>query len=152
MPKDKKNLEQRVISGSIELIEAIINNKTNAITLDNGDIFYRAESHVLKIIAEEPGIFSSKIARRFGVTRGAIQKILSRLEERNLIIKEIDASDKKRIGLFLTEGGEQAFKLLVQYQMKINAAFFSEISSMTEDELAAVNRFLLTARNVLKKM
>lgn len=152
MPEDKKSLEKQVVIGTIELIERIANNKTNAITLDNGSVFYRAESHVLKAIAEEPGIFSSEIARRFSVTRGAIQKILGRLEERCLIAKEVDDSDKKRIRLFLTETGKQSFELLVEYQMKTNAAFFSEVSSMTADELATVYRFLSTAQKVLEKM
>lgn len=149
MSKDKKQLEQQVIVGTIELIEKISNDKTESITLENGRKFYRAESHVLKIIGEQPGIFSSEIARRFSVTRGAIQKTLGRLEERELIRKEVDAADKKRIQLYLTEEGRHALELLVQHQMRINAAFFTAISTMTAEELTAVNRFLTMTQSVM---
>jgi DNA-binding MarR family transcriptional regulator len=152
MPSGKERLEQQAIMGTIELMEKIVNNKTETLTLADGQVYHRAESHVLKIIGEEPGIFSSEIARRFSVTRGAIQKILGRLEERNLITKRLDADDKKRIKLFLTEDGEQSLKLLVQHQMKINAAFFSAISSMSAGELNAVNKFLNMAHTVLDDM
>lgn len=152
MEQNKEDLEQKVISGTIELVESIINNKTNAITLDDGTLFYRAESHVLSVIANEEGIFSSEIARRIGVTRGAIQKILTRLENRSYITKEVDDTDKKRIRIFLTENGNQAFGLLLAHQMKINAVFFSEVASMAEDELSVITRFLSIARKVLVEM
>lgn len=152
MTSDKSHLEQRVIAGSIELMEAIANHKTTAVTLENGQVFYRTESHVLKLVGDEPGIFSSEIARRFGVTRAAVQKVLGRLAARGLIDRTVDEADKKRIGLSLTAAGRQALDRLVRHQMKINAAFFSAVSAMTPEELSTVGRFLSTAHGVLEKM
>lgn len=152
MSNVKKDLEQKVIVNTIELIESISNNKVNSITLDNGEVFYRAETHVLKLIYDEPGIFSSEIARRFSVTRAAIQKTLGRLEERKLITKEIDQMDKKRIRLFLTSTGRESIELLIQYQMKINSVFFLEISNLSKDDLMVVNRFLTMSKKVVEEM
>ena len=152
MTPDKSHLEQQVIAGTIELMEIIANNKTTAVTLENGQVFYRTESHVLKLVGDEPGIFSSEIARRFGVTRAAVQKVLSRLAARGLINRLVDQTDKKRIRLHLTAAGRQALEGLVQYQTEINAAFFSAVSAMTPEELSTVGRFLSTARGVLEKM
>ncbi|MDL2214091.1 MarR family transcriptional regulator [Clostridia bacterium OttesenSCG-928-O13] len=152
MPNEKKGLEQQVILSTIELMEQISNNKTNAVTLAGGATFYRGESHVLKIIGEEPGIFSSEIARRFSVTRAAVQKILARLEDRGLIIKKMGEGDKKKIQLYLTEGGREALDMLVAHQMQINTAFFASISTMTAAELDIVNRFLAMTKDVLADM
>ena len=38
MSNVKKDLEQKVIVNTIELIESISNNKVNSITLDNGEV------------------------------------------------------------------------------------------------------------------
>lgn len=116
MTPDKSHLEQQVIAGTIELMETIANNKTTAVTLENGQVFYRTESHVLKLVGDEPGIFRSEIARRFGVTRAAVQKVLGRLEARGLIDRTVDETDKKRIGLSLTAAGRQALDHLVRHQ------------------------------------
>ncbi|MDR1015803.1 MAG: MarR family transcriptional regulator [Coriobacteriales bacterium] len=149
---DREHAEQRVIVGTIELIEKVANNRVEYVTLDDGQRFYRAESHVLAVIGEEPGIFGSEIARRFHVTRAAVQKTLGRLEERGLLRKETDSLDKKRIGLFLTADGHRILELLVRHQMRVNAGFFDAVSSMTAEELGAVGRFLSMAHDVLDGM
>lgn len=152
MADKEKTLEQIVILGTVELIEKIANNKMNAVTLRDGSTFHRAESHVIKIIGEQPGIFSSEIARCFSVTRGAVQKILGRLEQKELIVKETDGTDRKRIRLFLTPSGQNTLTLLEEHQMEINKAFFNSMSSMPKDDLAVVDRFLTLTKQVLDDM
>lgn len=57
--------------------------------------FYRAKIQIIKIIDDYQGIFSSEIARRFGITRAVVHKILLKLEKRELIEKQQDNTDKK---------------------------------------------------------
>ena len=152
MASDKSELEKQAIIGTVEMIEKIENNKLESVVLAENLILSRAESHVIKIIGDEPGIFSSEIARRFNVTRAAIQKTLGRLEKRVLLSKEVDTADKKRIRLYLTDDGKNALNLLTQHQMKINAGFFSAIALMTAEELDAVNKYLAMACSVLDSM
>lgn len=145
-------LSQSVTEKTIELIEKISNAKANKVRLDDGQVFYRGESHILKIIGDEPGIFSSEIARRFGVTRAVIHKTLNKLEERGLVKKEEDEEDRKRYKLFLTEEGRRSSALLARRQSVVASAFFSCVSEMTEAELRAVINFLDSSNKVLDHM
>ena len=80
MEADKKE----VISLYISLIEKIANGRTNVLDFGSEDMtFYRGEIHIIKIIGDSPGIYSSEIARYMGITRAVVHKTLLKLEKRD---------------------------------------------------------------------
>ena len=96
-----------VIERYIALVEKIANGKNNTLSFAGKDMtFYRGEIHIIKKIGDNPGIFSSEIARDMGITRAVIHKTLLKLEERGFVEKEEDTEDKKRKKLFLTKSGQ----------------------------------------------
>ncbi len=149
--KEMDMLSEAVIIKTIEFIEKISNAKVNKTQLEDGQVFYRGESHILKIIADEPSIFTSEIARRFNVTRAVIHKTINKLEEKGLVKKEEDPADRKRSKLFLTNEGMKISGLLASHQQDAAAAFFSCVSEMTADEMKAVIKFLDSSNEVMEK-
>lgn len=82
-------LIREVINDFIALAETIANSQAN--TLDfggDGMAFHRSEILVIKRIGDYPGMFSSEIARHFGITRAVIHKTLLKIEELGLVARE----------------------------------------------------------------
>lgn len=148
----KNDLSNAVVTQTIELYERILNSKLNKTILPDGREFYRGESHVLVLIGQEPGIFSSEIARRYKVTRAVIYKTLKKLETEKYIRKEIDETDKKRYCLYLTSKGEEAVKVLTVQQMNFVKSFFDFIDDMQDEEKQNVLKFLTCCNDVMENL
>ncbi|MGI5067950.1 MarR family transcriptional regulator [Treponema denticola] len=111
--------------------------------------FYRGEIHIIKKIGDNPGIFSSEIARDMGITRAVIHKTLLKLEERGFVEKEDDTEDKKRKKLFLTKRGKSAYTAHEKYHQTYDKSFFDFIDSLNEQECLLIDRFLEKANDMI---
>ena len=139
-----------VIDRYIALIEKIANGKNNTISFAGKDMtFYRGEIHIIKKIGDNPGIFSSEIARDMGITRAVIHKTLLKLEERGFVEKEEDTEDKKRKKLFLTKRGKAAYTAHEKYHQTYDKSFFNFIDSLNEQECSLIDRFLEKANEMI---
>lgn len=136
-------MQNEVIDSFIKLTEKISNGKTNILDFGSNDMFfYRGEIHIIKMIGDYPGIYSSEIARNFGITRAVVHKTLLKLEKRNLVEKKQDSEDKKRQKLFLTQKGKLAYKYHEEYHDEHDKALFDFIKNLSEEELNTILRFL----------
>ena len=139
-----------VIERYIALIEKIANGKNNTLSFAGKDMtFYRGEIHIIKKIGDNPGIFSSEIARDMGITRAVIHKTLLKLEERGFVEKEEDTEDKKRKKLFLTKRGQAAYTAHEKYHQTYDKSFFDFIDSLNEQECSLIDRFLEKANEMI---
>ena len=139
-----------VIERYIALIEKIANGKNNTLSFAGKDMtFYRGEIHIIKKIGDNPGIFSSEIARDMGITRAVIHKTLLKLEERGFVEKEEDTEDKKRKKLFLTKRGQAAYTAHEKYHQTYDKSFFDFIDSLNEQECSLINLFLEKANEMI---
>lgn len=146
MEADKKE----VISLYISLIEKIANGRTNVLDFGSEDMtFYRGEIHIIKIIGDSPGIYSSEIARYMGITRAVVHKTLLKLEKRDLIEKKDDEEDKKIRKIYLTQKGKEAYDLHAKYHEKHDKQFFDYIRNLNDIDTQTVKTFLEKARDMI---
>lgn len=146
---DKSGTE--VINAFIILTENIANSKTNVLNFGSEDMtFYRGEIHLIKMIGDYPGLFSSEIARRFGITRAVIHKTLSKLEERGVVSKVHDETDRKRYKLFLTERGKLAYKFHEEYHNQYDKVLFDYVETLPDNQLEAIKGFLELANSLIQ--
>ncbi|MGN9164513.1 MarR family winged helix-turn-helix transcriptional regulator [Tissierellaceae bacterium HCP3S3_D8] len=146
-----ERLGNEVINSFITLTENIANSRTNVLNFGSEDMtFYRGEIHIIKMIGDYPGIFSSEIARRFGITRAVVYKTLLKLEERELVIKEQDDEDRKRHNLFLTKKGQLAYKYHEEYHNQHDKALFDYLDGLPSDQLESIKGFLEHANNLIQ--
>lgn len=144
-------LGAEVINAFITLTENIANSKTNILDFGSEDMtFYRGEIHIIKMIGDYPGIFSSEVARRFGITRAVIHKTLVKLEKRSLVMKQPDAKDKKRQKLFLTAKGQLAYAYHEEYHNQYDKELFDYVVNMPESQLEAIKGFLKHANKLIQ--
>lgn len=144
-------LPNEIVQSFINLTEKIANSKTNVLNFGSEDMtFYRGEIHIIQMIGDSPGTFSSEIARKFGITRAVVHKTLLKLEERKLVLKQPDDTDKKRVRLFLSEKGIQAYHLHREYHNTHDKALFEYIDNLDQAQLEAINGFLIRANLLIE--
>ena len=134
--------KKQVIEKHIILIEKTAKNSNKARCFGTDVEIYRSEIHIINVIGNQEDIHISEIARKFGVTKGAISKTIKKLEKKELVIKVIDVRNQTRILVRLTEKGKLAYKNHEKYHNKYDKDMFLYLENLTEDELDILDKFL----------
>ncbi len=88
-------------------------------------------------IKQSPGIGMRELAERERISVPGMSKFVARLEEAGLVRRDAVGSDKRRVGLTLTENGR---RVLRSVKSKRTAWLSSRLRSLSEGELEAVDR------------
>ena len=97
--------------------------------------FTVAEWVALRRLYDHPDIASAELADLLGMTRGAISKILDKLEAKGLIERVTRAEDKRSQSLFLTPQGHGILPELAQIADENDAYFFDCLESQEQTQL-----------------
>lgn len=94
---------------------------------------------LLRHLQREPGISVSELARRAGVVKSGVSKIVDQLSQMEFVEKRQDPDDQRLLRLFLTEAG--AVKI-GKMEAKGEAAWLSIIEQISPDDLVHVEKGL----------
>jgi DNA-binding MarR family transcriptional regulator len=127
-----------------------INNKLKklekkSIDFGTGGKLYASELHTIEAIGNKYGNTVTELCNLFGITKGAVSQIISKLEKKQLIIKERNRDYAKEINISLTEKGWLIFKSHKELHSEMDVKFLSFMKTIPEDQL---NTFL----SILKEM
>ncbi|MCC2616369.1 MarR family transcriptional regulator [Aestuariibacter halophilus] len=104
---------------------------------------------VLQEIGREPGFMVRQIAEKINLSPATVTSILDRLEARELVKRIRSTEDKRRVGVFLSETGQQAlndaplplqehfinrFNDLAEWEQSQMVATMQRIASMMDAE------------------
>ena len=95
-----------------------------------------AEWVVLRDLYERKSALASELAARLGMTRGAISKLVDRLEGKALVSREIREDDARYQTLTLTRSGRELVPVLAALADANDAEFFGHLDAATRDRLA----------------
>ncbi len=98
-----------------------------------------AEWVVLRRLHDNPGTRPADLADGLGLTRGAVSKILDKLEERRWVTRKTLKADKRGQQLSLTPAGLRAVPVLTEIADRNDARFFD---CLNNKERAALERVL----------
>jgi len=88
----------------------------------------RGEMAVLRLLAREgQPIAAGEISRTLGMTTSRIAAVLGSLEKKNLILRQADASDKRRVLVTLTPQGNVFFLARKQEALRDTAAMLARL-------------------------
>jgi DNA-binding MarR family transcriptional regulator len=94
---------------------------------------------VLSQVRESPEIRPAELADALGLTRGAVSKILDKLEERKWLARKTLQADKRGQRLLVTAQGRRAVPVLTEIADRNDARFFD---CLNVKEKAALERLL----------
>lgn len=102
----------------------------------SGEYMNMVEIHILTLIADQPGITVSQLAKDWGTTKGAISQTIKKLENKELIYRQKKEGNAKTIHIYATEKGE---RLSTAHKMYDNADIlqtqYDLLKTCTFDEL-----------------
>ncbi len=87
------------------------------------------------LIEANPGISQSAVAGALRFDRSTLVQIIDRLEDRNLVVREVSAHDRRSHALRLTEGGLTMLADLKQRALAHEAEFAHRLSDEERDSL-----------------
>ena len=86
---------------------------------------------IMQEIAKISGINSGQVAKNINLSAATVTNILDRLESKNLISRVRDTKDKRKVGLYLTEGGEA---LLLKAPQPLQEHFIKKFDNLAQWE------------------
>lgn len=107
-----------------KLISIISKNQTNYLNRHLDKLQINAtQLHLLFEISRQSDINQEKIAKRCCINKGAVARSIKKLEEKDLITRKIDDSNRRQNKISLTSKGEKTLKesrdLLNQWEREI---------------------------------
>jgi DNA-binding MarR family transcriptional regulator len=111
--------------------------------LDHGALrLYPSEIHLMQVIHEGTDLSAGEMARRLGVSNGAVSQTLNRLEKKGAIKKTKEPALKNKVTAELTETGEAAFRQFEERQESAMKTFSSYLAGLSDRERKVVEQFL----------
>ena len=104
--------------------------------------FHPREFGLMTVIAKRPGITQQDLASLGRVDPSTMVAILDDLEKRGMAERRVDAEDRRRKALFLTEEGERMVRLLQGEARKVAKEFLAPLEPAERAQLNALLRKL----------
>jgi DNA-binding MarR family transcriptional regulator len=134
---------------STEILDLFIRilNKAAAIEkepVDIGDgiLLHASEVHLVEFCARYPDENMTRLAKRLGITKGAVSQTAFRLEKKGYIRRVRQEGDKKTVCLHLTLKGEEACEWHTIYHAKVNEELEGMLSSLEPADRARIRETL----------
>lgn len=137
----EKNLK-KVIENFMIMTEKIASTGKNHSNYGTDVNIYRSEIHIMKLIGDYADLHVSEIARKFGVTKGAISQSLKKLERKGLVEKYVDQTNNTRLLVRLTKKGKMAYLNHEEYHKEFDEEFYLYASQLNDHELEILLTFM----------
>ena len=97
-----------------------------------------AEWVMLRVLYEHDALAPSELARRMGMTRGAISRLTDRLAGKELMKRTADKDDRRYQALELTAAGRALVPELSALADQNDAEFFGHLASADRDSMMRI--------------
>ena len=107
-----------------------------------GISLYPNEIHTVEYIAVSSATNLTDIASQMGLTRGAVSKMIGKLEEMGLLVRFKYNPRQKEIYVHLTELGVQAYEGHKAYHAQMNARLCQMFHGFSQEQKEAVMTYI----------
>ena len=101
--------------------------------------FHPREFGLMTVVAKRPGIAQQDLAALARIDPSSMVAVLDELERRGVVERRIDAEDRRRRAVHLTDEGKRQMEVLQREALKAGDSFLAPLS---DDERAALNALL----------
>ncbi len=117
-----------------------------------GEVLNMVEIHTIAMIANNPGICVSDIAKMWNRTLGAASRNVDRLNAKGYVEKKKTEDNGKTVHLYVTERGQQLADQHHSYDLEVACKFFDVISEKYSiQDLETFHAILLTLHEFFEK-
>jgi DNA-binding MarR family transcriptional regulator len=113
---------------------------------------YPSEIHLLQVILEEADLSAGEMARKLGLSNGAVSQTLGRLEKKGVIQKTKDPALKNKVTATCTDTGKAALRIFEERQEEAMKAFAGYLNALSQKDRNVIDGFLLRMEAFLKSL
>jgi DNA-binding MarR family transcriptional regulator len=143
----------KYIAGSIRRVlnQAMILEKKSLLR-HRGLRLYPSEIHLMQVIQEGPELSAGEMARKLGISNGAVSQTLARLENKRVIQKTKDPTLKNKVTALLTDTGKDALQGFETGQEAALKQFSSYLAELSNRDRKTVEQFLVRLEVFLNEL
>jgi len=104
---------------------------------------------IMKTLAREGTLHVSEIGERLGIPKPQMTHLIDKLEDLNIVERQIDSTDRRAINIMLTGKG---LNTLEKHDSLIKDAIKTTLSSLTVEELKEMSVSLRKLREIVLKL
>jgi len=98
----------------------------------------RGQIRILQILSEFPDISQKELQEKLGIEAGSLSEIINKLESRELIKREKDPEDKRRMRISLTDRGYEKLKEKLQKKEDHEEKLFGMLNEEEKENLRLI--------------
>lgn len=106
--------------------------------LNNKNCGHHGRGRILKVLLEKGTMTQSELQNIIDIRSGSLSEILGKIEEKELIIRERDENDKRKVKISITEKGKEVVLLKEAEHKNKGKELFSEISNDEQKQLEII--------------
>ncbi len=110
-----------------------------------------AEIHIIEVVGQNDGLSVTALAKRLGITKGAVSQTLKRLEGKEIIVKETDPANTSRMTVHLSTKGRVAFFAHLHWHETMDGGFRDYFMGLPEERIRFLDEFLTILEQFLKR-
>ena len=141
-----------LINDVFRVLDKIVLIEKKNILHFKGTRLYPSEIHLLLFISKERSKNATIIAKKFGITKGAVSQTLSRLENKGIIKKNRDPYNKNELSISFTPLGKDIIKQFDKLKDSVKLQYDKYFSSLKQEERNTVKRYLLFMESVIDSL
>jgi len=105
---------------------------------------HSAEIHTVSTICIHGEISITDLARRAGITKGAVSQVITKLEKKGLVYKRTAPDNLSKSLVGPTELGRQAQKEHINFHMRHDKDLINHLANLPDNEFRVIQRLLKT--------
>ncbi|MBW1988461.1 MAG: MarR family transcriptional regulator [Deltaproteobacteria bacterium] len=116
-----------------------------------GDILHPSQMHAIEMVGENPGISVTALAKRLGITKGAVSQMVKKLEELDMLSRYKQRGDAKAVLLKLGKKGKIAFATHKEWHDRYDTYFLRGLRQMSGQQYEHVHQFLRAVEDSMNR-
>ena len=117
-------------------------SRRNFIALLEPHGFHPREFGLMTVMAKRPGLTQQELAQLARVDPSSMVALLDDLERRGIAERRVDAQDRRRRAVYLTDKGQEQMRVLQREARKAAKSFLGPLSDDERDQLNTLLRKL----------
>ncbi len=133
---------QRFLAEMAKIQNRIKSNDKRPRSFGTSCLLYQSEIHLIDAIEPGEGIMASNLARKMGITNGAVTQMADKLVKKRLLVKQKRPGNRKEVYLTLTAEGETAYHSHLRFHEELNSKLTAYLDSLKPEEMAVLTNFV----------
>ena len=111
--------------------------------LNHNHCGHHGRGRILKVLLEKGTMTQSELQNIIDIRSGSLSEILSKMEDKQLIIREKDENDKRKVNISITEKGKESILLKEEELKNRSKELFNAINEEEQQQLEVILSKLL---------